>query len=311
MFPLLRDRPRTAALLTLAAAALAGVLGWAYWPTLTDLVRKWSADPTYSHGYLVPAFALVLLYARRDRLEPGRLRPSWWGLLVVTVGTALRLASAYWSFYPLDRYSLLVVLAGMVLALGGWHALRWAGPSVAFLVFMIPLPSDVGQALSGPLQRVTTRASANVLQTLGFVAVPAGNVLLMPGGDLGVAEACSGLRMFMTFCALSTALAFIGRRSALQRVILVGSALPLAIACNVFRVTLTAVVSELAGHEAADIFHEHWAGWAMIAAALVLLWLEMVALGRLFVRADEDQGPSFTGAARRAGGAGAAVAASR
>src|SRR5207247_9586811 len=71
------------------AAVLSGLgasLLWAYWPTLGDLVGRWSNDPRYSHGYLVPPFAAVLLWLRRRQLAAGALRPSGWGLPLLAAG---------------------------------------------------------------------------------------------------------------------------------------------------------------------------------------------------------------------------------
>src|SRR4051812_37074500 len=65
----------------LAAVVLASALLWASWPVLRALAERWSDDPRYAHGYLVPAFAGVLLWLRRDR-RPAGATPSWWGVPV-------------------------------------------------------------------------------------------------------------------------------------------------------------------------------------------------------------------------------------
>ena len=52
-----------------ATAALWAALAWAYWPILRELADRWSHDPRYSHGFLVPCFAAVLLWQRRGQLE--------------------------------------------------------------------------------------------------------------------------------------------------------------------------------------------------------------------------------------------------
>src|SRR5262249_7674892 len=76
--------PRTAAVL--------GVLGlgllWAYWTTLARMGQRWSNDPQYSHGFLVPLFALAVLWFRRDRFPTGILSPSWWGVPLLLAGVA-------------------------------------------------------------------------------------------------------------------------------------------------------------------------------------------------------------------------------
>lgn len=272
--------------------ALAGgylaALVWAYWTTLAELTRRWSVEPMYSHGYLVPAFAALLLYLKREKMDLSRWSPSWWGVLVVAAAMAARAAAAFYSVHSPDRFSLLVAVAGMVLAVGGWAALRWAWPAVAFLLFMIPLPAGMDTLLTRPLQRFATLASANVLQTLGFVAEPEGNVILLQHGELGVEEACSGLRMFMTFCALTVAIAMLAERSWVQKGLILLSAFPLAMVCNVARISGTGVVHETLGEEAARVLFHDLAGWLMIGLAGVLLVTELWVLAYLFPRVKDE-----------------------
>src|SRR5262245_58789564 len=109
--------------------------------------HKWLHDPQYSHGYLVPAFAAVLLWLRRSHLPAARPVPCWWGLALLAAGLLLRMAGVYAYLDWLDAASLLPSLAGLFVLFGGWPALRWASPSVAFLLFMIPLPYRVETAL--------------------------------------------------------------------------------------------------------------------------------------------------------------------
>jgi exosortase/archaeosortase family protein len=99
--------------------------------------------------------------------------------------------------------------------------------------------------------------------------------------------------MLMTFCAMTTAVAVLTHRSLLQRLLLVASALPLAVVCNVARITLTGAVQEIFGQGQAShlVFHDV-AGWLMIAMGLVLLGLELAILNRLFVPADTP-GPAL------------------
>src|SRR5207249_3993641 len=115
-------------------------LFWAYWPVLRDMSDRWASDPQYSHGYLVPAFAAVLLWMRRDRLAGLRLQPSVWGIPLLAAGGALYLAGAYLFVEWFGGHSLLFVLFGLGVLWGGWRVARWAAPAVAFLAFMLPMP---------------------------------------------------------------------------------------------------------------------------------------------------------------------------
>jgi exosortase len=275
---LLLPAARTAAW---AAALAAGCL-WAYWPTLGALAHRWAVDPQYSHGYLVPAFALLLLWLRRAQLT-SPARPSAWGAAFLAAGTALRLAGACLYFDWLDAVSLLPCLAGAALLLGGWPALRWSWPAVAFLAFMIPLPYQVELALAHPLQRVAAVASTYCLQTCGYPALAEGNVITIGTLKVGVAEACSGLSMLVVFIALSFALCLALARPLWQKAFLVVSAVPVAVVANVLRITVTGVLFETAGKGVANMVYHDLAGWLMIPVALALLALELCFLKYLVV----------------------------
>ncbi len=274
-------RPRRLDLLL--AGGLAAASLWAYWPTLEGLVHRWSGDPQYSHGFLVPAFAAFLLWRRRADFVALPSRPTWWALPVLAVAAAMLLAGGYYYSPWAEQASLLPALAGLVLAVWGWKALRLAWPALAFLLFMVPLPGRLDKALAAPLQNVATMASTNILQTLGFFAQSEGNVIVLSDYELGIVEACSGLRMLVVFLAASTAVALTMRRSMLQRVLVVLSAVPIALLCNVLRITATGVAHETIGHGAANLLYHDLAGWLMAPLALGFLGLELLLFRRLFI----------------------------
>lgn len=261
--------------------ALGGLVLWAYWPTLGVLGHKWLHDPQYSHGYLVPGFAVLLLWLRRSHLAGVHLRPSWWGVPLLLGGVLLRLAGAYLYFDWLDAVSLVPSLAGLFVLLGGWPALRWSWPALAFLLFMIPLPFRIETALAHPLQRIATKVSTYVMQTLGLPALAEGNTILLNRGRIGIVEACNGLSMMMVFFAISTAVALLINRPLLDKVVIVASAAPIAVIANVARIAATGAAHEFLSPEAANAIFHDWAGWLMMPLALGLLWLELWILSRL------------------------------
>ena len=263
------------------AIPLLGVVLWCYWTVLEHLAQIWSKEATYSHGYLVPVFALGLLWLRRGAIDAANFKPSWWAVPFLLTAAALRLLGAYFYFAWFDQLSLLPAVAGVAVAVGGKSAWRWSWPAIVFLVFMIPLPGRLSDALAGPLQRFATQVCANILQTMGFSAQPEGNVIVLSEVDLGVVEACSGLRMLMVFIAVSAAVAAVAERSTLQRFLILLSSIPVALLCNVIRITATGVLHETVSHEIADVAYHDVLGWFMIPMALVLLWVEVWLLGRL------------------------------
>jgi exosortase len=144
-------------------------------------------------------------------------------------------------------------------------------------------------ALTDPLQRIATLASTFALQTIGLPALADGNVILLNDVELGIVEACSGLRMLVIFFALSTAVVLVIKRRPWEKALLVASAVPIALVANVTRITVTGVLHETAGREIADAVFHDLAGWLMMPLALGLLWVELKLLSRLLL--DTAPGP--------------------
>jgi exosortase len=253
------------------------------------MVRRWFQDPQYSHGVLVPVFALGLLWARRDRATPG-LHPSWYGLAILAASALMRLTGAFIYLDWLDSASFLVTIAGVVVLLGGSAALRWSWPALGFLVFMLPLPFQLEAALSRPLQGLATAASTYCLQTLGFPALAQGYTIVIDNVRIGVLEACNGLGMLLTFFALATATAIVIRRPFITKLAIVASAVPIALVLNIARITVTGVLHRTVGATVANVVFHDLAGWIMMPLALGLLWLELLLFERLFVW-TETTGP--------------------
>lgn len=279
--------------LLVPAALIVIVLIAAYWQSMGMLTRFWQT-PDYSHGYLVPAFAALLLWIRRDMLVLDRTRSSWWGALLIVLSAAFYLAAEVLGIKLIGAFSLLPCLAGIVLLIGGWPMLRWSWPAIVFLGFMIPLPVSLESAATQPLRRIGTIASTYILQTLGLRAVAEGNIITLSEYEIGVAEACSGLRMLMTSGALAFGLAFIIKRPVWERVVIVLSAVPIALATNVLRIVMTGLCYEFFNKEVAELVFHDVAGWLMMPMAVGLLWVEMVILSRLII--EPKQGPTLAGA---------------
>jgi exosortase len=260
-----------------------GCLLWAYWTTLGEAAERWAHDPQYSHGYLVPAFALALLWMRRASFPAEDLHPSWWGLPLLLAGVALRLAGTHYYFVWFDAISLIPCTAGVIWMVGGWKLCRWSLPAVMFLIFMIPMPYTLEVMMADPLQRLATLTSTFALQTLGLPAIADGNVILLNDVRIGIVEACSGLRMMVIFFALSTAVALVIRRPLWERMLIAASAVPIALIVNISRITVTGVLHDTVGTEIANAVFHDLAGWLMMPVALALLGVELAILSRLLI----------------------------
>jgi exosortase len=268
----------------LALGGLTALLVLAYWDTLSLTSASWS-DPLYSHGWIVPVFALVLMWIRWQPIGVVSTRERWVGLALLAAGLSFRLVGTYYNSNPIDRISFLPAIFGLFMLVGGFQIVRWAGPALGFLVFMFPLPSMLERTVHLRLQTLASMCSTFVLQTLGVAAFRQGNVINIAGIEMFVADACSGLRMLTIFVALAVAMVFLIERPWWDKFIILLSAVPIALIVNIIRITLTGLMYNVVGHEnelVQKLAHD-WAGYFMMPLALGILWLELQVLERLTI----------------------------
>jgi exosortase len=278
----LTDRQREQTTIWCVFGLLVVALLWGYFNSLVRMSGAWS-NPQYSHGWLVPLFAAVLFWLRREPFSAVPVAARWAGVGVLSVGLLMRLFGSFCSYNTIDNISLVPCLLGAVLIVGGWRMFRWAGPAVGFLIFMYPLPMGLERTVLYKGQQIAISGSTFALQTLGVDAFRTGTRISLAETDLNVIDACSGLRMSTIFLALAIAMAIITVRPWWERLIIVVSAIPIALIVNVIRITTTGMIymwypSLMDGDAVHNI-----GGFVMMPMALGLLYLESTLLSRLFV----------------------------
>lgn len=267
-----------------AATVVVVALIASYLPSIRSLVRTWTDEPNYSHGFLVAPIAGLILWMRRRELARVRIEPSaigWLGLLAILgVRAYLYQRNEMW----MEGATIPLAAACLVLAFGGWRLLWWAAPGLAFLLFMLPLPPSMNIVAAGPLQTMATIASSTILGLTGLPVLYEGHVIYVGQQPLEVARACSGLSMLMSFVALVTAMTIIQReRPIWERVVLLLSTIPIALLVNILRIVATGWAYHALGHEFGEKVAHDTAGWLMMPTALVLVFLELKLLSWLIV----------------------------
>lgn len=270
------------------------------------LIYVWNS-PQYSHGFLIPLFAVALLFMKQEPLESVPTSARWGGVGLIFAGLLVRLVGAKTGFETVQYISLLPVLVGVFVVGGGWSILRWALAPLLFLVFMMPLPSFAEQRLLSPLQHIAAVMSNYALQTLGIESFLSGNNITIDGNiPLNVAEACSGLRMSTIFLAMSVAMIMIIDRPLWHKAIILMSAIPIALITNMIRIVITGLMLKLWGQDsetAATFFHDA-AGWVMMPIALGFLYAEMVLLDHMVVEEESVRPVTVTFGGKGKGGNG-------
>jgi exosortase len=266
---------------------LAACIVWSYWPTLLEMERTWATNPRYSHGYLVLPFAFYLLWCRRD-LRPTQSSFRWFGLVFIAATVLIQCLGVVFYVSWLDGLAFLVSLTGLSVFAFGKEGLRWAWPSLTFLIFMVPLPYRAEVALGAPLQRISTEASTYGLQVFGLPAFSSGETIVIGGFRMGIVDACNGLGISYMFLACSVAAAFITWRPALDRAILIVSAIPIALFTNVSRIIATGVLHETLSERASGVVYHDLAGWIMLGITLLILFGECRFLKLVFVETSDS-----------------------
>jgi exosortase len=242
-----------------------------YAPILKQLVLQWWSDADYAHGFIVPLFSGYLLWHQRARWVNSQVEPSNFGFLVMVVGIALLLVGSLGAELFTSRFSLLVLLAGMVLYLGGWKMLRSVSFPLGFLIFMIPLPAIIYNQITFPLQLLASRVATSWLEFMQVPVFREGNVLNLPNYSLEVVEACSGVRSLMTLISLAVAYGYLADRRRWVRYTLPVLMVPLAIISNATRIVGTGFLTYHFGPQAAQGFFHEFSGWIIFLVALVLM----------------------------------------
>ncbi len=251
---------------------------WAYATTLGSIFETWRSNPDYSHGYFVVPVAFAFLWARRDGRPREWYWPRWEGLILLAFAALLRYSAGRLYLPELDGWSIPFWLGGVVLLFHGARWFRWTLPSMAFLWFATPLPTSIEILLSTPLQHFATEAGSWALRLLGQPAIAEGTTILLNEHVLDIERACSGLRMFYGIFAMAVACVVFSQVRGRVAALILLAAVPIAIAANVFRITLTGLLLQVYPGEFASRFSHDFAGYLMIPLAVLLfalfsLWL--------------------------------------
>jgi exosortase len=283
-------------------AALAAAVSFLYLSVLMKLGHDWWTDENYSHGLLVPLIIGFMLWTERGRLEKAARasRPSvWLGGVCVALGVMALWAGTAGAELYVQRMSLVLLLAGIVIYFWGFTLLRLTFVSFVLLILAIPIPAIIFNQIAFPLQLFASRCAVWAMRVLDIPVLRQGNVIeLLPLGAretkrLEVVEACSGIRSLMTLVTLAVVFAyftrpksndkdddgaggatfdFLKRWSFWRSLIIVASAVPIAILTNAGRVSGTGILAHFYGLKVADGFFHSFSGWVVYVVAFMLLF---------------------------------------
>jgi exosortase len=308
-FPVAENFWRFVAILCALIFAYASVLG--------KLGQDWWHDENYSHGLLIPFIIGCILWSQRTRFFRAADRPaSFWGGVAVSCALLALWAGTAGAELYIQRMSLVLILTGTAIYCWGLKLLKLLLVPLFLLVLAIPVPAIIFNKIAFPLQLFASRCAVAAMGLFDIPVLRQGNVIeLMPLGaretkKLEVVEACSGIRSLMTLVTLAVVFAYFThsrdddsngsngpylRTSGWRRLknyrmwrsmIIVASAVPIAIFTNALRVSGTGVLAHYYGTKVADGFFHSFSGWVIYVVAFVMLFGVGLILDRLLGTPD-------------------------
>jgi len=250
-------------------------------------LRLWDGlwqQEEYGHGPIIVAVFWWLIWRARDTLlaESGSSAP-WSAAAALSAGLFLYFIGRSQSLPLFEVGAQIPIFAGVLLALGGWRALRSVWFPMLFLLFLVPLPGFVMVGITGQLKQLVSAVSEWLLYRAGYPVARDGVVITIGQYQMLVADACSGLNSLYSLSAMGMLYVHLMRHaSRLRNVILLRSIAPIAFLANVVRVIILILLTFHFGDAAGRGFLHNGAGMFLYVVGLGFMFLMDWTMGKLF-----------------------------
>jgi exosortase len=274
---------------------IGGLFYYLFYNEVDAIVRRWVRDPNWSHGFLIPLFSLYFINQRKKEILSLQPKPNYLGLFFLVCAVVFYpLNIIHFQYGYLRPICMIATLGAVVLFLGGWSLAKYLSLPVGFLVFAVPLPQRYYVSLTMPMRRLAAQVAAALLDFVREMEATASGVVIdvIYKGQrleppLNVAEACSGMRLLMAFLALGVAMAYLHHRPIWHRLVLLASTIPIAILCNIVRVTVTGFIYVLIHPRYTQGIYHDILGLAMLPLAFGLYGFLAWFMSSLFIEEGE------------------------
>lgn len=254
-------------------------------PTVWSLFHSLWNQNDQEHGPIVLALVCWTVWRELPKLLALPEQNSGFGWLLVlpaVMAYAVGRSQEIWLF---EVGSFIPFLAGVTLLNKGWPGLRVMLFPLFFMLFVIPLPGPIVDALTNGLKQHISSIAEIILYNFGYPVARSGVTLIVGQYQLLVADACSGINSLFSLFALGFIYLYLQAYSSKIRMLLLFLAIaPVAILANIVRVMVLVLVTYYFGDEAGQGFIHGAAGILLFIVALFSLYIWDLILGLIFTR---------------------------
>ncbi|MBI4649951.1 exosortase [Candidatus Desantisbacteria bacterium] len=243
-----------------------------FYPAIKGLMTRWEEDANFSHGFIIPFVSIYLIWEKRKDLIYIPEEKSIWSLSFFILGIILYILGFVGQTQFIMGISFYISLISLVFYLGGKTLGKKLMFPMLFLIFMIPLPYSVYDRITIPLKFFATKMSSYLIAMIGIPFRLDGVIIRLPNTSLEVADACSGLRSLISLMALGAIFAYYNQKSIKKQSILFLSSIPIAVAGNILRITLTTWIAFVYGQKIATSFLHEFSGVLIFIFGLIFLY---------------------------------------
>lgn len=272
-------RPRLDVALTITAISFAALFA----KPAASLLHDWLTDADAAQGLLLFPIALWLGWRRGVR-DDARSNERL-GIAVLLFAVFIRYSAGLAAELYSMRMAIVVAAVGLTIYFFGLRQVRHWWLSFTLAALSIPFPALILNQIALPLQLRASQIGASLLEWRHVPVHLSGNVLYIPGHELFVATACSGLRSLSALVSLGLLLSYQGVQTAVGRALVLVTTLPVAVIVNGIRLFLTAFLMHFVSADLGTGFMHFTEGWILFLGAFATLglvaWLVAVAEKRV------------------------------
>ncbi len=241
-----------------------------YSVVLIKLAHQWTTDPDMTHGVFVPVLVGYIVWEKRNELVGAKAGHNLSGLVLMLAGAFLLCIGppGLDTFAAVTRVAFLLSLVGTVVFLRGWKTIHILLYPLALMLLMFPMPGFIMEKLTFPLQIIASELAERILELMRYSVLREGNILMLPGQTLNIAEACSGLRSMMALTFLGQAYIYMFDTRPWMRLVIAILVIPIAVVANSLRIVASAVAGSFNREWGTGTYHES-TGWIVFVVAFV------------------------------------------